>query len=94
MEEDASNSKIEELSNYLGNFFMATVTIDPRKNQTKWASQMARIFNMCEEVPVALRILEKFTKPEEESFENDIPDDIPFFISDYGAMNTEMNMPY
>lgn len=42
---------------YLKNFFMNTVTADRNKDEDAWTQQMARIFNMCEEVPTALEIL-------------------------------------
>lgn len=90
MDEEASSSKIEELKDYLGNFFMETVTANPQKNQREWASQMARIFNMCEEIPVALKILERFNKREEESLE----DDLPFLMNNISAHNVEINMPF
>lgn len=42
---------------FLKEFFMSTVTADPNKDEPRWRSEMARIFNMCEDIPVALEIL-------------------------------------
>lgn len=57
LNQDVSSEMNKEYRDYLKNFFMNTVTVDKEKDNKRWTSQMARIFNMCEDVPVALEIL-------------------------------------
>lgn len=63
LDANVDSNAILERKQYIKNFFMSTVTIDPNKTgitpaeQKRWESQMARIFNMCDEIPVALEIL-------------------------------------
>lgn len=57
LHEDVSSQTILEHKARLKEFFMSTVTADPEKDYDRFAQEMARIYNMCEEVPVALEIL-------------------------------------
>lgn len=47
----------EEYKMRLRDFFLSTVTADRSKDEMKWAKEMARIYGMCEDVPLALSIL-------------------------------------
>lgn len=55
--DEVDSDKALEYKYRMKEFFMSTVTADPTKDRKRWESEMARVFNMCEEVPVALEIL-------------------------------------
>jgi hypothetical protein len=57
MMEDCDSSIMHDHKQRLKEFFMSSVTADPKRDESRWRSEMARIFNICEEVPTALEIL-------------------------------------
>lgn len=55
--EDIDSSKMHDYKMRIREFFASTVTANQDTEYAKWASQMARIAGMCEDVPVAMEIL-------------------------------------
>jgi len=55
--EDCESTTLIDYKSRIKEFFLSTVTSDQEKDNDRWTQEMARIFNMCEEVPTAMEIL-------------------------------------